>query len=65
MKDDTKKTEVAPAPSPAGSKTAPAKPRQPGDVRRWLDSMEYMLEFVLKNQGSEQATAFVDGLFEG
>src|SRR6185503_4815974 len=32
------------------------------ETRKWFDSLEFVLEYVLKNQGSDQASFFVDNL---
>src|ERR1043165_7071521 len=34
------------------------------EARKWFESLEYVLEYVLKKQGSEQAPFFLDNLVE-
>src|SRR5256714_1778296 len=34
------------------------------ETRKWFDSLEYVLEYVLKKQSSEQAPVFVDNLVD-
>src|SRR3954452_7590129 len=34
------------------------------DTRKWLDSLEFVIEYALRNQGSGQAPYFVDNLID-
>ena len=35
-----------------------------GESRKWFDALEYVLEYALKDQSSEQASFFVDNLMD-
>src|SRR4026209_128214 len=39
-------------------------PQPTGETRKWFQSLEFVLEYVLKNQGSEEAPYFVDNLID-
>ena len=39
-------------------------PQQTGETRKWFKSLEFVLEYVLKNQGSDEAPFFVDNLID-
>jgi pyruvate dehydrogenase E1 component len=50
---------------PASADPGPRAPKSAeGKKRTWLESLEYVLEHVLKSQGTEQAPAFVDNLLD-
>lgn len=59
------------APTETGTETAPAKggtsnaPKAgKAATRKWFDALEYVVESILKNQGSGEAAMFVDTLVE-
>ena len=39
-------------------------PQPTGETRKWFKSLEFVLEYVLKNQGSDEAPFFVDNLID-
>ena len=43
---------------------APQKRTDAAETQRWLDSVEYVLEYVLKDKGSERAPLLLDKLIE-
>jgi pyruvate dehydrogenase E1 component len=48
-----------------GSMPAQSRVAEPtGETRKWFKSLEFVLEYVLKNQGSAEAPFFVDNLIE-
>src|SRR5258707_13591013 len=42
----------------------PAKKAGQLEARKWFDALEYVLEYVLKQQGSGQAHFFIESLIE-
>src|SRR5437867_758607 len=42
----------------------PAKKQSKLEMRKWFESLEYVLEYIFKKQGSAQAPFFVDNLVE-
>src|SRR5439155_2010427 len=50
--------------SSQGPKRTPPRKQSNAEARKWFESLEYVLEYVLKQQGSDQAPYFVDNLVE-
>ncbi len=60
MSDTTKKKDLA-DPSVRVSKS---DKWDATETRKWFESLEFVLEYILKNQGSERAPFFVDNLVD-
>ena len=43
---------------------APLPRQRPTDTRSWFEALEYVVEAILRNQGSEQAAYFLDNLVD-
>jgi pyruvate dehydrogenase E1 component len=63
---EAKKSTSTKAATPKAQEGAPGSSpaRNGGDTRQWFRSLENVLEYAFKNQGSEQASVFLDELVD-
>jgi pyruvate dehydrogenase E1 component len=61
-KDKENKNSADDAASSESSKTKPSGRALSDETRQWFSSLENVLEYILKHQGDEQASLFVDNL---
>jgi pyruvate dehydrogenase E1 component len=64
MDSVTTRTPKKSAPTSAGSHAEPASPSPAPSERNWLQSLEDVVEFLLKNQGREKASQLIASLAE-
>ena len=63
MKAETKEQQqTAPSTGRQETSSLSAPSKNGGDDQRWLDSLEFILEYVLKNQGTAQASLVINKL---